>query len=54
MPTTSIPTGTAEYDTAGQVSAKEAKELAGFVRELRETVIDWLGRRHPELSPWEK
>ncbi len=44
----------AEYDTAGQVSAKEAKELAGFVHELRETVVEWLGKQHPELSPWEK
>jgi hypothetical protein len=42
----------AEYDTAGQVSAKEAKELATFARELREAVITWLGQQHPELSPW--
>jgi hypothetical protein len=44
----------AEYDSAGQVSAKEAKELAAFARELREAVVEWLGERHPELSPWKK
>jgi hypothetical protein len=44
----------AEYDAVGQVSPQEAEELAGFVRELRETVVEWLGQTHPELSPWEK
>lgn len=42
----------AEYDAIGQVSAAEAQELADFARELRETVVDWLARQHPELSPW--
>jgi hypothetical protein len=41
-----------EYDAAGRVSAKEAKELAAFARGLRETVVGWLGENHPELSPW--
>ena len=45
---------TAEYDAPGQVSAKEAKELAAFARELREEVIDWLEKKHPKLSPWAK
>ena len=45
---------TAEYDAAGQVSAKEAKELAEFARELREAVVNWLGEKHPRLSPWKK
>jgi hypothetical protein len=44
----------AEYDSAGQVSAKEARELAGFARELREAVVEWMGKHHPELSPWKK
>jgi hypothetical protein len=44
----------AEYDAAGQVSPKEAKELTAFARELRETVIAWVGNKHPELSPWGK
>lgn len=43
-----------EYDAAGKVSAAEAKELRDFVVELRETVIVWLGKKHPKLSPWEK
>ncbi len=44
----------AEYDSVGQVSAGEARDLAAFVRELRETVVTWLGRVHPELSPWRR
>jgi hypothetical protein len=44
----------AEYDAAGQVSPKEAKELADFARELRHDVVAWLGNKHPELSPWGK
>jgi hypothetical protein len=43
---------TAEYDSPGQVSAAEAKELAAFVRELRGDVIAWLEKHHPGLSPW--
>ncbi len=45
---------TAEYDAPGQVSAKEAEELATFARELLEAVIVWLEKKHPELSPWSK
>ena len=45
---------TAEYDAPGQVSAKEAKELAAFAREPREEVIVWLEKKHPKLSPWAK
>lgn len=44
----------AEYDAVGQVSPQEAEELAGFVRELRESVVEWLGQTHAELSPWRK
>ena len=45
---------TAEYDAPGHVSAKEAKELVAFARELREDVIAWLEKKHPKLSPWAK
>ena len=43
---------TAEYDSPGQVSAAEARELAAFARELRADVIAWLEKTHPGLSPW--
>ena len=43
-----------EYDAAGKVSASEAKELRDFAVELRESVIVWLGDKHPALSPWRK
>ena len=43
---------TAEYDSPGQVTAAEAKELAAFARELRADVIAWLEKAHPGLSPW--
>lgn len=45
---------TAEYDAAGQVSPKEAKELDAFARELREDVVAWIESHHPALSPWSK
>lgn len=38
----------------GQVSAKEAAELAAFARELREDVIGWLEKCHSALSPWSR
>jgi hypothetical protein len=43
-----------EYDAAGKVSAKEAKELREFAAELREIVVAWLAEKHPQLSPWNK
>lgn len=43
-----------EYDAAGRVSGTEAAELRRFASDLREAVIEWLGRAHPELSPWKK
>ncbi|MBA4136157.1 MAG: hypothetical protein C0518_02430 [Opitutus sp.] len=43
-----------EYDAAGKVSAKEAKELREFAVELRAVVIAWLEAKHPDLSPWKK
>ncbi len=43
-----------EYDAAGKVSPKEAKELREYAVELREIVIAWLEKTHPNLSPWKK
>jgi hypothetical protein len=43
-----------EYDAAGKVSAREAKELREFAAELRELVVSWLAEKHPELSPWKQ
>ena len=42
---------TAEYDLAGQISSNEAKELIDFAIELRESTLDWLRRKHPQLAP---
>ncbi len=44
---------TAEYDSPGQVTAAEAKELAVFARELRADVVAWMEKNHPGLSPWQ-
>ncbi len=41
-----------EYDAAGRVSAAEAKELRQFAVELRTAIVEWLGQKHPDLSPW--
>lgn len=43
-----------EYDAAGKVSDREARELRKFAAELRERVLAWLETRHPDLSPWQK
>ena len=40
-----------EYDAAGRVSDREARELRAFAKELRDAVIAWLSAKHPELSP---
>lgn len=40
---------TAEYDSAGQISPDEARELVVFSTELRESVKAWLIRQHPGL-----
>ncbi len=39
----------AEYDRTGVVSAGEAEELLAFVQELREKVVQWVRKLHPEL-----
>ena len=40
---------TAEYDSAGQISPDEARELVAFSAELREAVKAWLAQNHPGL-----
>jgi hypothetical protein len=44
----------AEYETVGQITANEAGELADFARGLRDAVVAWLERKHPDLSPWRR
>ncbi len=38
-----------EYDRTGAVSVAEVSDLVALVKELREEVLKWLGKRHPEL-----
>jgi hypothetical protein len=40
---------TAEYDSAGVASEDDALELIKFVKELRQEVMAWLRKNHPEL-----
>lgn len=40
---------TAEYDSAGQISSDEARELVQFSCELRNATLSWLKANHPEL-----
>lgn len=42
---------TVEYDAAGRTSPEEAKELIAFASELKEDVLEWLRRHHPNLFP---
>ena len=44
-----IKRNTVEYDMAGAVTGQDAKELAQFAKELRQTVLDWLRKHHPEF-----
>ena len=37
-----------EYDYVGGVSEEDANELIEFVESLREDVLNWLRKRHPE------
>lgn len=43
-----------EYETidemAGIATEKDAAELVDFVKELREDVLEWLKKEHPELT----
>jgi hypothetical protein len=40
-----------EYDRVGVVTEQDASELAAFCRELRQEVLAWLNKNHPELTP---
>jgi uncharacterized protein (UPF0332 family) len=42
---------TVEYDYVGGASKADADELIAFGRELQAEVADWLGEKHPALSP---
>lgn len=44
-----IKRNTAEYDQIGVVSKSEAEELIEFVIELKQDVLSWLEKHHPEL-----
>jgi hypothetical protein len=41
----------AEYDRVGVVTEQDASELAAFCKELRQEVLAWLNKNHPELAP---
>ncbi len=38
------------YERAGLVSNQEAEEMCALAARLRDTVIDWLQKEHPELT----
>lgn len=40
-----------EYDRAGVVTDQDASELAAFCKELRQEVLTWLDKNHPQLAP---
>ena len=40
-----------EYDRVGVVTEQDASELAAFCKELRQEVLAWLNKNHPELAP---
>ncbi len=42
---------TVEYDMAGAASESEAAELLQFAKELREEVLNWLQKNHPQWLP---
>ena len=41
----------AEYQMAGVATEQDAAELARFARQLRQDVLAWLKRNHPEFLP---
>jgi polyhydroxyalkanoate synthesis regulator phasin len=51
LDTCRIKRNTAEYNMAGVATKQDASELADFVKELREQVLDWLKKQRPELIP---
>lgn len=40
---------TIEYDAAGAVTGDEARELISFAKEMRQGVVEWLKKNHPNL-----
>jgi len=42
---------TVEYEMAGAATRQDAAELVDLAKELREEVLDWLKKHHPELLP---
>jgi hypothetical protein len=40
-----------EYDRVGVVTEQDASELAAFCGELRQEVLAWFNKNHPELEP---
>ncbi len=39
-----------EYDYVGAVTEADVRELIEFVKELQNSVLDWLRENHPELA----
>lgn len=46
-----IKRNTVEYDTAGAATDADAEELLNFATELRQEVLIWLKKNHPDLMP---
>ncbi|HSM09870.1 MAG TPA: hypothetical protein VLA33_12770 [Gemmatimonadota bacterium] len=42
---------TGNYDRAGTTSDTEAAEIYELTMNVRETVVDWMRREHPDLLP---
>ena len=40
-----------EYDAAGAISVKELNDLLALVLDLKNQVVEWLGKNHPDLNP---
>jgi hypothetical protein len=40
-----------DYERAGFISDQEAKEIISLAFKLREELIQWFKRKHPELAP---
>jgi len=49
LETCRIKRNTIEYDIAGAVTEKDARELLMFAGKLQSEVLDWLKSSHPEL-----
>jgi len=43
-----------EYDFVGGATAADAKELIQYALELRENILNWLKKSHPNLLPKKK